>query len=154
MAKITVIGHLGRDAKVIEGSKGKFANLTICDATEKDNAVWYAGVLNNPQHITLAEKGYLNKGRMLEITGTYRERLYTDQNGETKLSRDIYVDYIIFPPVSRSGATESDADELETLAKKAMTESLKGKEESTSKPAPAPSKPATKPEPEDDGLPF
>lgn len=109
MAKVRVIGNLGKDAVVRQGQNGEFATVTIAEHDSKDNTTWWNLVFNNPSHLNLIKKTGLKKGRGLCVDGTYRQRYYTNNEGNQTLSNDIWVDSITFLP--GSGTSENIKEE-------------------------------------------
>lgn len=111
MAKVSFHGHLGKDAKVIEGQKGKFGSTSIAERIGKDQTQWWGLLFNNPQHIAQIEKGNLKKGSHIMLYGTLNMRTYKDKNGDDQTALDVWVDSFEYIG-GNSGSTESNKAEV------------------------------------------
>ena len=142
MAKVHFHGHLGKDAKVIEGQKGKFGSASIGERVGKDQTQWWGLLFNNPQHIALIEKGSLKKGSYILVDGTLKMRTYKDKNGDDQTALDVWVDSFDYLG-GNSGSTESNKVEVkEDDAQKEIAKAM------------AASKAAKNNEEEEEELPF
>ena len=74
MIRATMIGRVGKDAEVKEGSKGKYVTLDV--ATDifhqgENKTDWVRVYCNNPKTIQkVEEKGLFKKGSMIEVQGS------------------------------------------------------------------------------------
>lgn len=74
MIRATMIGRVGKDAEVKEGSKGKYVTLDV--ATDifhqgENKTDWVRVYCNNPKTIqNVEEKGLFKKGSMIEVQGS------------------------------------------------------------------------------------
>lgn len=74
MIRATMIGRVGKDAEVKDGSKGKYVTLDV--ATDifhqgENKTDWVRVYCNNPKTIRLVEeKGLFKKGSRIEVQGS------------------------------------------------------------------------------------
>lgn len=98
-AKITVLGNLGQDPETSYTPNGlmmfKFSlavNPRVRQGQPERAAVWYRvtafGALAERLD-TLAQQGYIAKGRTLQVSGDFDARPWTNNDGEVKISNDI-----------------------------------------------------------------
>ena len=102
IAKITLVGNLGRDPETRYTPNGKM-NVTVHDGREPafHRSVWAAagadqlvlasrlGVVWPRSLDRLAQNGYLAKGKQVYVDGRLEAREYQDQQGQTRTSLDV-----------------------------------------------------------------
>lgn len=118
MRKITVIGNLGKDAKIEETKNGKKLvrfSLASTEFGEKEPS-WFEVSDWRENAIKLAQ--YLTKGKPVCVTGNYRDRTYQNKDGVTQISREISADDVQFINVGSS----SSGDTTTTTTSKETTE--------------------------------
>ncbi len=103
MNKVILVGRLGQDAKVINTGEGDKARsfITLSLATSefagKDDAgkaktrtEWHRLVSFQPGLVTLAQKGALTKGVMVDIDGKLRTRKY-EKDGQDHFATEVVI---------------------------------------------------------------
>ena len=109
MVYVNVIGRLGADAEVHQSEKGKFVSFRMATNDFVDGqqtTIWLSVTCPSESVIKLAP--YLTKGRMVQIYGKERVRLYTDRNGATQISRDVFATNVDMVATGNSGNTQSE----------------------------------------------
>jgi single-strand DNA-binding protein len=101
IAKITLVGNLGRDPETRYTPNGKM-NVTFTVAVnrrftdqsgqQQERANWYrvtawGGLAESLDR--LAQSGYLAKGKQVYVDGRLEAREYQDQQGQTRTSLDV-----------------------------------------------------------------
>ena len=84
---LTVTGRIVRSAAV-DGANGRFLSVELASTATKDGQVVKYTFTNNNGLLSLFDKGHLDKGRQLTVTGHIAEvvAVYTDKKtGETVL---------------------------------------------------------------------
>jgi len=102
LAKITLIGHLGREAETSVLPSGT-TKVTLSVAVnrrvregEPEQTDWYRCSAFGKYAESLdrlAQAGGLDKGRQVYVTGRMEPRLY-EKDGETRLSLDVYAEEV------------------------------------------------------------
>lgn len=120
LAKVTVVGNLGRDAE-LKYTGGGTALLEFSIATnekwndksgnQKEHTQWFRATLWGRQAEALQQ--YLVKGKLVYIDGTLRAREYTDREGKNRTSLDVRVDQVKLLGGGRSGGGDSVPRELQ-----------------------------------------
>jgi single-strand DNA-binding protein len=101
IAKITLVGNLGRDPETRYTPNGKMnvqftvaVNRRFTDQSgqQQERASWYrvtawGGLAESLDR--LAQNGYLAKGKQVYIDGRLEPREYQDQQGQTRMSLDV-----------------------------------------------------------------
>lgn len=103
LAKITLIGHLGREAETGVLPSGT-TKVTLSVAVNRrvqegqpEQTDWYRVQAFGKYAESLdklAMAGGLEKGRQVYVTGRLEPRLYDANDGTTKLSLDVYADEV------------------------------------------------------------
>lgn len=102
-AKVTIVGNLGQDPEVRYTPSGTMnVQFSIAAAGrrrsggeqggEQDNTTWFRVTAWDKQAerlVTLIERGYVAKGRLLYVEGQLESRQYTDRNGQQRTSLDV-----------------------------------------------------------------
>lgn len=117
MVYVNVIGRLGADAEVHQSEKGKFVSFRMATNDFVDGqqtTIWLSVTCPSESVIKLAP--YLTKGRMVQIYGKERVRLYTDRNGATQISRDVFATNVDMVATGNSGNTQSENVVKETVS--------------------------------------
>lgn len=116
MVTINVIGRLGADAEVVNGTKGQFVSFRmasnekrVVDGERKEITSWFKVTLNGDRFLKLAE--YLKKGSMVCVTGRETVGTFQAKDGTTQISRDISAFNIDFVNAGNGG---SEAQTTET----------------------------------------
>lgn len=101
MAKVTLIGNLGRDAELKYSNSGA-ALLEFSIATNEkwtgaggapqEHTQWFRITLWGKQAEPL--KQYLTKGKQVYVDGKLRAREWTDKDGKTRTSLEVRADTI------------------------------------------------------------
>lgn len=110
MVYVNVLGRLGADAEVHQSEKGKFVTFRMATNDFIDGqqtTIWLSVSCPSESVIKLAP--YLTKGRMVQIYGRERVRLYTDRNGATQISRDVFATNVDMVATGNSGSTQSES---------------------------------------------
>ncbi|MDQ7007730.1 MAG: single-stranded DNA-binding protein [Acidobacteriota bacterium] len=101
MAKITIIGNLGRDAELkYLGSGTPVAEFSVAtneqwkdrNGNPQEHTQWFRISLWGKQAETL--KPYLLKGKQIYVDGRLRVREYNDRDGNKRFSCDVRADTI------------------------------------------------------------
>lgn len=98
-AKVSIVGRLGQDPEVRYTPSGTM-NVQFSIAAdgrrrgegEQDNTTWFRVTAWDKQAerlVTLIERGYVAKGRLLYVDGQLETRQYTDRNGQPRTSLDV-----------------------------------------------------------------
>lgn len=84
MNKVILIGRVGQDPKITEGSKTTVANITIATKNYDKSTEWHNVTLFG----TSAEfcKNYVSKGDMVAVEGSNKTETYTDKDGNERRS--------------------------------------------------------------------
>lgn len=117
MVYVNVIGRLGADAEVHQSEKGKFVSFRMATNDFVDGqqtTIWLSVTCPSESVIKLAP--YLTKGRMVQIYGKERVRLYTDRNGATQIGRDVFATNVDMVATGNSGNTQSENVVKETVS--------------------------------------
>jgi len=113
LAKITVIGNLGRDAElkylpsgaaVLEFSVATNEQWTDRSGNRQEHTQWFRISLWGKQAESL--KPYLLKGKQVYVEGRLRVREYTDREGAKRFSCDVRADTIQLLGGRGAGAAE------------------------------------------------
>lgn len=116
LAKITVIGNLGRDgelkylpsgAAVLEFSVATNEQWTDRSGNRQEHTQWFRVSLWGKQAESL--KPYLLKGKQVYVEGRLRVREYTDREGTKRFSCDVRADTIQLLGSRGGGAGEGDS---------------------------------------------
>jgi single-strand DNA-binding protein len=119
LAKVTVVGNLGRDAELkYTGSGTPLLEFSLAtnekwndkSGNQKEHTQWFRATLWGRQAESL--KQYLVKGKLVYVDGTLRAREYTDREGKNRTSLDIRVDQVKLLGGTRGGG-ESVPRELQ-----------------------------------------
>ncbi len=98
MNKITVIGNLGRDPEmrytpngqsVTSFSVASTRRYTTTDGERKEETEWFR--VNAWGRLADTCNQYLTKGQQVYVEGRLSSRLYQAQDGQTRVSLDIYL---------------------------------------------------------------
>lgn len=113
MNKIFLIGNLTRDPELRATKNGKSVctfNIAVNKrfAQENETAQFYR--INAWGKLGETAEKYLAKGRKVAVVGELEGRLYSDKNGNAKISLDVNADEIEF--LTPRGSTETPVDEL------------------------------------------
>jgi single-strand DNA-binding protein len=105
IAKVTIVGNLGRDAELKYTPKG-FAVLEFTIAVNDrtgggggegggapESTTWFRVSLWGKQGETL--KQYLVRGKQVMVDGRLRSREYTDRDGKTRTSLEVRADNVL-----------------------------------------------------------
>ena len=121
MITLNVVGRLGADAEVKNSEKGRLVTLRLAtdDFIDGQKAtVWFSVAVKADTLGNIVP--YLTKGKMVQVIGKERVRLYKDRNGETKIARDIFAHHVEFIG-SASGTTKSETSEVVNTATNTVT---------------------------------
>jgi single-strand DNA-binding protein len=100
-AKVVIVGNLGRDPETRYTPSGALnVQFTIAasgrrrsgDQQEQENTTWFRVTAWDrlaERLVTMTERGYLNKGRLLYVEGQLEARQYTDNSGQARQSLDV-----------------------------------------------------------------
>jgi len=108
MNKTFVMGNLGSDPETRFSTSGqKITTFSIATNVKKgagkeDVTYWWKVTIFGDRFDKLLT--YLKKGSTVIVTGELRPEIWTDKNGQPRLSLDIIADSINFGPSSRSNA--------------------------------------------------
>ena len=101
MAKVSIIGNLGRDAElrylpsglaVLDFSIAANERWTDRNGQQQENTTWFRISVFGKQADVL--KQYLTRGKQVYIDGRLRMNEYTDRNGEKRFSLDVKADTV------------------------------------------------------------
>lgn len=101
LAKVTVVGNLGRDAELrytpngtplLEFSIATNERWTDSGGRHQEHTQWFRCTLWGRQAETL--KQYLTKGKQVYVDGRLRVRDYVAQDGDKRYSLDVRVDQL------------------------------------------------------------
>ncbi len=101
LAKVTVVGNLGRDAELrytpngtplLEFSIATNERWTDSGGRQQEHTQWFRCTLWGRQAETL--KQYLTKGKQVYVDGRLRVRDYVTQDGDKRYSLDVRVDQL------------------------------------------------------------
>lgn len=101
LAKVTVVGNLGRDAELrytpngtplLEFSIATNERWTDSGGRQQEHTQWFRCTLWGRQAETL--KQYLTKGKQVYVDGRLRVRDYVAQDGDKRYSLDVRVDQL------------------------------------------------------------
>lgn len=112
MVTVNVVGRLGADAEIKNSEKGRLVTLRLATDDFVDGqktTAWFSVAIRAEALGNIVP--YLTKGKMVQVIGKERVRLYTDRNGETKVARDIFAHSVEFIS-GASGNTKSDSVEV------------------------------------------
>lgn len=102
-AKVSIVGRLGQDPEVRYTPSGTM-NVQFSMAADgrrrgsgegneqEGNTTWFRVTAWDKQAerlVTLIERGYIAKGRLLYVDGQLETRQYTDRNGQPRTSLDV-----------------------------------------------------------------
>lgn len=98
-AKVSIVGRLGQDPEVRYTPSGTM-NVQFSIAADgrrrgegdQDNTTWFRVTAWDKQAerlVTLIERGYVAKGRLLYVDGQLETRQYTDRQGQPRTSLDV-----------------------------------------------------------------
>lgn len=127
MKKCTLVGRLGKDARLVESKNGsQFVSFTMAvnsymNGSEK--TTWFDVISFN-----FSEKvvPYLTKGAAVEVIGDFDTRLEVGSDGKTYLRNDVRADWFDFARgASQSGGTRTET----TAAAPQVTEQTSTKQE-------------------------
>ena len=155
MQKITLMGNLGKDAQVRETSNGrKFVSLVVAVNSKFNNETktsWYSVMwFNYNQNIVQ----YLLKGHTVIVGGDLNADLEVDQNGQTRINRTVFADYVTFPMTSKKDEMNTTSGTTQTTVQHDNeVTTVSPKNSGKSEPKPAPQQTVTI-ETEEDDLPF
>lgn len=102
LAKVTLVGNLGRDAElrvtprgmnVLEFSLATNEKWTDGQGVQQEATTWFRISIWGKQADTL--KAYLVKGKQVLVEGKLRAREYTDRDGNRRTSLDVRADNIL-----------------------------------------------------------
>lgn len=124
MIRAWMIGRIGKDAEVKDGSKGKYITLDV--ATDifhqgENKTDWVRVYCNNPKIIRLVEeKGLFKKGSMIEVQGsmTFPSAWISKADGTAKAESVLLADLIQYvggkkkedKPADTTSTTEKPTD--------------------------------------------
>lgn len=119
MRKITVIGNLGKDAKIEETKNGKKVvrfNMASTEFGEKETS-WYEVSDWRENAVKLAQ--YLTKGKPVCVVGDYSNNIWQDKDGVSHISNRINANDVQFISVgsSQSGDTSTTSTATTTATK-------------------------------------
>lgn len=105
LEKITIIGHLGADARHKIKEENGFCSFSVCTTEEYQTKTgqtikrghWYNCILNNPSP-AIVER--LTKGTLIYIEGRPRFEIYKPENGIYQVNISVSVD--LFKILSKS----------------------------------------------------
>lgn len=115
LAKLTLVGNLGRDAElkytpkgtaVLEFSVAASERWTDGSGAQQEFTQWFRVSLWGRQAESL--KTFLVKGKQVLVEGRLRAREYTDREGKHRTSLDVKADNILLLG-SRGGADRDDS---------------------------------------------
>lgn len=95
--KVILIGNLGDDPKIISGSNGKFAELSVATSESwrdkttgerREVTDWHRVKVFAEPLVKFAEQ-YLKKGTKVYVEGKQKTRKWTDEKGVTHYSTDV-----------------------------------------------------------------
>jgi len=132
------IGRIGKDAKVINGSKGDFISMDIAvsDYFKGQETTTWIRIRSN-HHTNLAQ--WLIKGKLILVEGTLsKPTIWTDKNGEEHVQLSVIADNIHFVNARK----KKNADKHDSL------------QETTKQGSPKEDDPLPAPADKDDDLPF
>lgn len=113
MFKITIIGRLGRDAKVYETANGvKFVAMSVAVNTKNmgnDETYWVDVRSFNQNHIKLAK--YLTKGKIIHAGGDFNTGTAIDKTKKVIVTHSLLADFIGFINL---GGSFNKTDQQET----------------------------------------
>ncbi len=101
MAKVSIIGNLGRDAElrylpsglaVLDFSIAANERWTDRNGQQQENTTWFRISVFGKQADVL--KQYLTRGKQVYVDGRLRMNEYTDRNGEKRFSLDVKADTV------------------------------------------------------------
>ena len=147
--KVTLVGNLGRDPEIRTMTNGtKVANFTIATSESwsdkssgerKEKTQWHRISVWNENLVKVVEN-YLKKGSKVYLEGSLETRKYTDKDGNERDTVEVVLNRFKSELVMLDGKGDSAGASSST-------------EEGEKKPA-AKGKPAAKPAPDDDEIPF
>jgi len=96
--KVTIIGNVGKEPDIRDGSNGKIANLTIAtteswkakDGTKQDKTEWHRVVTFGKLSDVI--ENYVKKGDKVYFEGKLQTRQWTDKDGVERYTTEIVVD--------------------------------------------------------------
>ncbi len=120
LAKVTVVGNLGRDAElkytpsgapVLEFSIATNEKWSDRSGNQREHTQWFRASIWGKRGEALQQ--YLRKGQLVYVDGTLRAREYTDREGKNRTSLDIRVDQVELLGGRGAGGGESVPRELQ-----------------------------------------
>lgn len=96
-------GFIGSsEAKTVNGTKigtiriAKSDSWKDKDGEKKERTHWFTITCFNPAIIEMIEKGWLAKGRYIEVQGDLRENRWTDKDGDEHFDVQLVADKVNF----------------------------------------------------------
>lgn len=114
---VNVIGRLGKDAELFNGTKGQFVAFDVATddyANGNKTTSWFR--VNSNQ---TAIAPYLKKGTMVNVMGTESVKLYTSKTGQVGIDRNIFAYRVDFVS-GGSGSIENNTSETQPIAAEAV----------------------------------
>jgi single-strand DNA-binding protein len=100
-AKVILVGNLGRDPETRYTPSGALnVQFTMAasgrrrgnDANEQENTTWFRVTAWDrlaERLVTMAERGYIGKGKLLYVEGQLESRQFTGNDGQVRTSLDV-----------------------------------------------------------------
>lgn len=100
-AKVSIVGNLGGDPETRYTPSGALnVQFTIAasgrrrssEGQDQDNTTWFRVTAWDrlaERLVSMVERGYIGKGRLLYVEGQLESRQYTDRNGQPRTSLDV-----------------------------------------------------------------
>lgn len=111
MVNASFIGRLGGDSEVRTTKGGKqFLHFRVAtdDFVNGENVTKWITVMWSGERAAKM-KEYLTKGKLVNVRGIYRTDIYTNKNGETQISRDLFADRVDFVSIGSGNTQSNDA---------------------------------------------
>lgn len=104
MNRITLIGNLGKDPEVKQGSNGEYITFSLAVTMKKDDTQWFRCVVW-PDRIQALKKfmQWIKKGSMICVDGRLEKpTIYQGNNGQSGVNLTVTVTDLSFVPGKKS----------------------------------------------------
>lgn len=111
--QVTLIGRLGRDAEVKDGSNGQFVVFSVAAESRKDKTVWYDVSYFGGYALDLADS--LVKGTLVYLQGDFTQEKW-EKNGRNGISNRLTVNKLqILTPRNNGRVADDDEEDGDSL---------------------------------------
>ena len=90
MNNITIAGQLGKDSELKQVGQDQVLSFSVADSQGREKpTIWWNCQLWGKRATSLQQ--YLTKGQAVTVSGGVSQRIYTDKNGQERVSQDVRV---------------------------------------------------------------